>query len=233
MKINIIRVAGQVVATISGTPPAAPGWCLRCRHALLISLAVKFLLVPVCGYAQSGWYPAAGLLWVNPTDSAVAGLYDPGPGLTAAMGYDPQTWFRLELRLDWFRRTARPDPILAESVESRLTWTPFSLEGHFQIMRRGAAPYLLAGPSLVFSEERFRYTLMGNERGSLGRRTDMGAVVGAGIVLQRDRLKGRVTFRALISHGDREVLRSTGRTDPRSGSASPSHWSVGFELRPW
>ncbi len=205
----------------------------RSRAALILLSALLFFGIPSDVDARQGWYPAAGLIWATPTDSAVSDLYAPGPGVMAAMGYDLLDLVRLELRLDWFRQTAHPLPQFAEHAESRLVLTPFSLEGHLRLHRGILTPYLLAGPSLVFSKERFRYTLLGRDREALGRRTDLGAVFGGGIELRRGRARGRLTLRAMITGGNREILRATGRTDPRSESASASFWTLGFEIQPW
>ncbi len=219
-------------------PPPAPNTVsaifFRLAGARVLFLTVMLhLLAPQAADARQGWYPAAGVTWANPTGSTVSDLYSSGPGAMAAMGYTPGDRIRVEVRFDWFRRTAHPYHQLAAYAESRLTLTPFSLEAHVRIRRDGLAPYLLAGPSLVFSEERFRYTLLGRDREAVGRRTDLGAVLGGGIEMHRGRAIGRLTLRAVLTGGNREVLRATGRVDPRSEPASASFWILGFEVQPW
>jgi hypothetical protein len=209
------------------------------RGAALLLLLVLAAASARASSPPTGWYPAAGLAWFFPVDSAVRETYSGGLGLTGGTGFAWSRQFGVEMRLAWFRRSGGPDARLAESADGRLTVAPFTAEFIYRDLfaRDDSDPprmrgFVAAGPAVVFSRERFTYRFAGSTVTAEGRRSDPAATLSAGLEGQArsGHLGWRLFFRYLLAGGHREVLRPGGRSDERTSKSAPTQLNIGFEL---
>jgi hypothetical protein len=183
------------------------------------------------GREDGGWYPAAGIGYLRPMDSRVRDLYSGGPSFFGAVGYAWPQRMRVEVRMDWYRQSSHPPNPLAAVSNSQLTLTPVSVELHLGTGHGTWRPFVLAGPGLIFSEEKFTYGLFRPAGSAIGRRTDVMGTFGGGVEMWRQRWVVRALARALITSGTADVLRATGRSDERTDTASPSAITAGLEFQ--
>jgi len=204
--------------------------------ATAAALALAGAFTPASSAQPTGWYPAVGASWVVPLESSVSDLYGSGPGLAFGGGYAWSPRWRAEVQLGWYRLSGEPEAALAEDTEGELTLLPFHAEVRMAPARLETAwgllaPWVGAGPALVFSHETLTYTLFGQTHEETGKRSDFGGTAAAGIELRRGRWTVGAQARALLAGGHREVLRANGDTDERDDTATPSHLTFGLETR--
>lgn len=221
-------------AACASLPPA---WRPDHRFRLGLLLLCLALLSGLPAWGASGedtgggWYPAAGIGYVRPSDSEVRDLYPGGVGYSGAMGYGWPGRLRVEVRMDWHRQSAHPAAPLAEVSKSQLTLIPVTVEGHYSITQGRLRPYLLAGGGVLFSEEKFTYGIFESTTTSSGRRKDLVGVVGGGLERRASRWILRASARAVLGGAGRDVLRATGRSDDRGDGSSASLFTFGLELQ--
>jgi hypothetical protein len=177
-----------------------------------------------------GWIPAAGLSWSRPVNSDVRAIYGGGLSFDAGVGFPIIRGVRIDARGHFYREGGKPTPGLAGTAESRLTLIPLGVEVVGTFPRGVMRPFLLAGAGLTLVRERFTYALFEESHTLTGSRQQMGGIVGAGIEGDLSAYLLRLTFRAYLSGGKREVLRPSLPTLADHGSAGCSLFTLGLEL---
>jgi hypothetical protein len=218
----------------AGARRGVPGHCGR---PLLPLVAILLAFGgPGSVRAASRWHPMIGPNWTFPLSSSVRDVYSSGPGLSAGLGYDvPQTFLHkadlsVELRGDWFRKGANPNPVLADRADSRLTIIPLALQVRIAPRKAGLRPFGAAGGAVILSREVFHYTIFGQTTTLTGKRTNAGAVLAAGLEIPAGPSIVRLAARGILSGGHRRVIRPLGSIIDQNQTAAPSTIGAVFEV---
>ena len=193
------------------------------------------LLCALCATPAFGWEPASivpsvGLSWARPLDTAVHDVYSGGGGVTGGLILPLPAPLRIELHGQWSRMSGSPDPLLAQSAGSRLTTSPWSLEFSVIPSRGRLRPFILAGSGLVILRERLTYALYGQEQSVTGKNVRFAGVAGAGIETRFAPYSLRLTARAYLTGGKREVLRPSYPALSDREASSASLFTLGLEV---